>query len=136
MYRSHQQKVNAEVDAQWRQDYIASLSRFRCLLHKLRPSAPKSDFPKSTRPFTVPPFRPTTEQTENMKALLALFLDGAEAPFKPDGLEIAELHRELGQYEASAAALDSCDDRHQLVTKKVIAMLVDERSSAPVRFRL
>lgn len=135
LYRAHRQKENALDDSQWRQDYIDSLSRFKRLLHKLKPSDPKSDFPKKSRPFTVPPFRPTTEQTENMKALLALILDGAEAPLKPDNLEIAELHRELGQFEAAAAALNSADDRDQRVTKKVIATLIDERSAAPVRYR-
>jgi hypothetical protein len=86
--------------------------------------------------FTVPPYNPTAEQLDNMKRLLTLILDGAEAPFKIDRLEVAELYREQGLFAQVQDALSRCDEDHQRVTKGVIERLVNDCYSGPVRYRM
>jgi hypothetical protein len=51
---------------------------------------------------SLPPYRPTDRQCANMRILLAL-LDGA--PDVSFG-DVAELHRELGDFERAAEAVD------------------------------
>ena len=135
-YRAHREVENAIDDAQWRRDYYASLPWLERALRKLLRSEPKYDFPRASRPFTVPPFEPTAEQVANMTKLLALVLAGADAPFETDGLEVAELHRQLGQFEAAAQALSDYKKDYQAVLKQMISEQVEQRCTAPVRFRM
>jgi hypothetical protein len=136
LYREHREKEEAKTDAQWRRDYYASLPFFQRAASKLFRSDPPWDYPKPERPFTVPPYKPTTEQTQNMARLLALILNEADQSGKADRLEVAELYRELGQFEAAADALSSCNEDHQRVTKKVISEKIELRSAAPIRYRI
>jgi hypothetical protein len=136
LYREHREKEEAKTDAQWRHDYYACLPFLPRVIHKLLRSKPPWDFPKPKRPFTVPPYKPTTEQTENIERLLALILNEAEQSGRADRLEIAELYRELGQFEAAADALSSCNEDHQQVTKRVISEQIELRSAAPIRYRI
>ena len=135
-YRAYRETEDAIADAQWRSDYYASLPLVERIIRKLLRSLPKSDFPRAARPFTVPPFLPSDEQVDNMNKLLALILAGGDAPFKADGLEIAELHRQLGQFEAAEKALSEYQDEYHDVFKKMIGDQVAKRSNAPVRFRM
>jgi hypothetical protein len=70
-----------------------------------------------------------------MKQLLALLQSGAEKPFEPDGTEIVELYRELGQFENAKEALSMCTEDYQATRKKVIAEQIDQRSNTPMRYR-
>ena len=135
-YRAHREIEDAIAHDEWRRAYYASLPLLQRALRKLLRSEPKRDFPRASRPFTVPPFHPTSEQSENMTRLLALILAGADAPFGAKVLEIAELHRELGQFEAAAEALRECDEDHHAVTRQVINGQIAERCAAPIRFRM
>jgi hypothetical protein len=72
---------------------------------------------------------------QNMARLLALVLNETDQSSKADQLEVAELHRELGQFEAAADALSSCNEDHQQVTKRVISEQIELRSAAPIRYR-
>jgi hypothetical protein len=135
-YKAYREKEDLKADAQWRRDYYASLPFFQRAASKLLRRKPKWDFPKPERPFTVPPYKPTTEQTQNMARLLALILNETDQPSKADQLEVAELYRELGQFEAAADALSSCNEDHQQVTKKVISEQIELRSAAPIRYRM
>lgn len=135
-YRAHREIEDAIADAQWRSDYYASLPLLVRAIRKLLRSEPKYDFPRATRPFTVPPFHPGAEQVDNMSKLLTLILAGGDAPFKTNGLEVAELHRQLGQFDAAAQALSEYQDDYQAVLKQVISAQVEQRSTAPVRFRM
>ena len=135
-YRAHREIEDAIAHAQWRHDYYASLPLLQRALRKLLRIEPKRDFPRASRPFTVPPFHPTSEQSENMTRLLALILAGADAPVEAKALEIAELHRELGQFDAAAEALRACDEDHHAVTRQVINGQIAERCAAPIRFRM
>lgn len=135
-YRAHRETEDAIADAQWKSDYYASLPLLARSIRRLLRSEPTYDFPKATRPFTVPPFHPSAEQVENMSKLLALVLAGGDAPFRTNGLELAELHRQLGQFEAAAQALREYQDDYREVLKKMIGDQVAQRCNAPVRFRL
>jgi hypothetical protein len=136
LYREHREKEEAKTDAQWRHDYYASLPFFQRAASKLFRSDPPWDYPKPERPFTVPPYKPTTEQTQNMARLLALILNEADQSGKADRLEVAELYRELGQFEAAADALSSCNEDHARVTRQVISEHIGWRCSAPIRYRM
>ena len=134
-YSAHREKENAKADAQWRDDYYASLPFFQRAASKLLRSKPPWDYPKPERPFTVPPYKPTTEQTQNMARLLALILNEADQSGKADQLEVAELYRELGQFEAAEEVLSSCNEDHAQVTRQVMSEQIELRSTAPIRYR-
>jgi hypothetical protein len=135
-YRAHRETEDAIADARWRRDYYASLPLLVRAIRKLLRSEPSYDFPRATRPFTVPPFHPSAEQLENMTKLLALIQAGGHAPFRTNGLEVAELHRQLGRFEAAAQALSAYKDDYQAVLKQMISAQVEQRCNAPVRFRM
>jgi hypothetical protein len=135
-YRAHRESEDAIAHEQWRRDYYASLPLVERAIRKLLRSEPKFDFPRAVRPFTVPPFIPNTEQVENMNKLLALILAGGDAPFQVNSLEIAELHRELGQFDLAAQALSEYTEDYQTVLKHMIGEQVAQACAAPVRFRM
>jgi len=99
-------------------------------------SEPKPGFPRAKRPFTVPPFHPSAEQVENMTQLLTLIRAGGDAPFKANALEIAELHRELGQFDAAALASSAWTEDYYEVTKQVIDEQIAQRCASPIRYRM
>ena len=134
-YRAHREKEKVKTDAKWRDDYFACLPFPHRVIHKLLRSKPPWDYPKPARPFTVPPYKPTTKQTQNMARLLALILNKTDQLSKADQLEVAELYRELGQFEAAAQALSTCNEDHAQVTKRVISEQIELRSAAPIRYR-
>lgn len=78
----------------------------------------------------VPPFKPSAEQLENMQALRELILRRDGRP----SIELAELHRQLGQPDASRAVLAAVG-QPDLSIVKVIGDCLDEGLSGPVRYR-
>ena len=50
--------------------------------------------------------------------------------------EIVELHRELGEFEEAAKALDEYEEKDQGTTSKLLAKLIKDREAAPMRYRL
>jgi hypothetical protein len=134
-YREHQEKKIAFERKLLRRASYGSLLILQRAVRILRRSEPRWITDKLERPFTVPPYTPTTEQIDNMKQLLALIQSGAEKPFEPDGTEIVELYRELGQFENAKEALSMCTEDYQATRKKVIAEQIDQRSNTPMRYR-
>lgn len=134
-YREHQEKKIATERKLWRRAYYGSLLILQSAVRILRRSEPQWITAKLERPFTVPPFSPTTEQIDNMQQFLTLIQSGAEEPFKPDGTEIVELYRELGQFEQAKEALSLCNEDYQATKKKVIAEQIGQRSNTPMRYR-
>jgi hypothetical protein len=53
----------------------------------------------------------------------------------PDGTEIVELYRELGQFEQAKEALSLSTEDYQATKKKVIAEQIGQRSNTPMRYR-
>ena len=133
-YRAHRASEDAIANTWWPRVYCASLSALQHAGRKLLGTKPKSDA-KTKLPFTVPAYNPTNEQADNMKRLLTLISGGAEKPFKIDWLEVAELHRELSQFESAVLALNLCTEDHQLETKNVICKQIERHSAAPMRLR-
>ncbi len=134
-YREHQAKKIAMEQKLWRRVSYGSLLIFQRAVRILRRSEPQWVADKLKRQFTFPPYSPTTEQIDNMKQLLILIQSGAEEPFEPDGTEIVELYRELGQFDQAKDALGLCTEDYHATRKKVIAEQIDQRSNAPIRYR-
>jgi hypothetical protein len=81
---------------------------------------------------SLPPYRPTDGQRANMTALLAL-LDGAP---DVDFGEVAELHRELGDFERAAEAVEKAVPNYWGETiAPLLGRLIARRVNAPVRYR-
>lgn len=127
-YRAHRDAEEAATKAAWEAanpDARTWWQRFR----KVPP--PQYNRPKGS-PFTYPSFEPTHEQRENMLALLEL-LSKQE---RLDHEALAELHRELGQYEEAERELQQLTEDNQSNATRVIAQLVKERKPQPMRFRM
>lgn len=69
-----------------------------------------------------------------MRALLLLLNN--EDNRKKHLEEILELHRELGEFEEAAKALNEYEDIDRSKVSKLLADLVKDRGMAPVRYRL
>jgi hypothetical protein len=130
IYRAHRDAEEAATQATW----ALSNPDTRSLWQKLR----KVSAPVYTRPsnssFTYPPFVPTQVQQDNMRALLPLL---NTANMRRQHLEeIVELHRELGEFEEAAKALHEYEEKDQGTTSKLLAKLVMDRETAPMRYRM
>jgi hypothetical protein len=136
IYRAHRDNEQVLEEAQWFQDYYVSLPAWQRPVRKLLGSEPPKNFPKERRPFSAPPYNPSSEQRDNMKRLLTLILADTEAPFTIDWLEVAELYREQGLFDEAREMLSRCNDDRQGVTWGVISRLVEGRTIGPVRFRM
>ena len=101
----------------------------RKLLGK-KPPAAALDIP-TLRFFTVPPYSATSAQQENMHALLSLLLTSE----KPDPIEIAELHRELGDYDEAQKAIEQFKEAEHRASG-LIRELINEKVNEPMRFRM
>ena len=73
---------------------------------------------------------------ENMTQLLTLIRAGGDAPFEANALEIAELHRELGQFDAAALASSAWTEDYYEVSKQVIDEQIAQRCTSPIRYRM
>jgi hypothetical protein len=93
--------------------------------------AHKGEVDSAGHSATFPEFQPSTEQIENMGQLVNLL----ETAVSPNWLELAELHRELGNMHAAARALanipvtEEVENLHYVVEK-----LTSLRVRGPVKF--
>ena len=81
-----------------------------------------------SEPFTVPPYQATERQCRNMERLLVLQLDHEY----PNWVEVAELYREMGQFDEAAKAI-SRSRKEETKTSKLIRNLIAERETCPMR---
>jgi len=88
------------------------------------------------KPFTVPPYKPSPLQVDNMTRLLELLLEGGNETYGPDPLEVTEIYRELGRFDEAKTALRACTEDDIGVTSKLLAKMIDDRTTAPVRYRM
>jgi hypothetical protein len=127
-YRAHRDAEEAATKAAWEAadpDTRTWWQRFRKVL------PPQYKRPKDS-PFTYPLFDPTHEQRENMLALLKLLQEQKH----PDHEALAELHRELGQYEEAERELQLLTEDDQSTATRVITQMIKERMPQPMRFRM
>ena len=140
LYRAHRTAEDQTAQEQWNADWQAANPDTRLLLRKfldwLTRKKPASPPPMDTRPFSALPYQPSTLQIQNMERLLELILEKSHEPYGPDMLEVAELYRELGRFEAAADALKQCPADDIGVPEKLMERLIGERQRAPIRYRL
>ncbi len=86
----------------------------------------------ASAPFTVPSFNATDPQRDNMQVLLSMLLGSSQ---KADLLEIAELYRELENYDEAQKAIEKFEaDEH--IASKLLRELIQEKASEPMRYRM
>lgn len=128
-YRAHRDAEEANTKAAWE----AVNPDQRSWWQRLRKVPPPQYKRPSNSPFTYPPYELTGCQSDNLKALLQLHNTGA---VELDNLTVAELHRELGQFEQAAQALGPVEADDQNVTKRLMDQLIKDKETAPMRYRM
>jgi hypothetical protein len=127
IYRAHRKSVDDAV----REANKGATTLWSTLSNKLpetRPPTPAAVVQPS-KVFTVPPNTPTAAQEENMQALLRLLLKSE----KPDPVEIAELHRELGDYDAALEAIEKFKETEHTASL-LVRLLIAEKVNEPMRW--
>jgi hypothetical protein len=127
IYRAHRKAVDSAA-----QKAKGSNTLRAQLAGKLRSVTAPELFAPPSRAFTVPPYSLTQHQKGNMQKLLHLLQKSEQ----PDPVEVAELHRELGRFDEATAALQACTEDDSGFTSKLLAKMIDDRTTAPVRYSL
>jgi tetratricopeptide (TPR) repeat protein len=140
LYRAHRKAEDQVAQEKWDTDWRAAnpdqRSAWRKLADRLLRIEPLNPPPMDTRPFSVPPFQPSALQIQNMERLLELILEKSHEPYGPAMLEVTELYRELGLFEAAADALKQCPADDIGVPEKLMERLIEERNTSPIRYKL
>jgi len=140
LYRAYREAEDKASQAKWEADWHAAnpdqrsaFKRGSDWLLRRKPAGPP---PMVDKPFSVPPYQPTQLQLENMTRLLELVLEGGNEPYGQDMLEVAEIYRELGQFEEASKALNQCPEDDRGTPNQVMEQMIDKAVTAPVRFRM
>ncbi len=140
LYRAHRQAEDQAAQEQWDVDWHADnpdqRSPWRKVTDRLLRKKAAAPPPMDTRPFSAPPYQPSELQVLNMERLLELILQKLHKSYGPDMLEVAELYRELGCFEAAADALKQCPADDIGVPEKLMERLINEGQRAPNRYRM
>ena len=140
VYRSHREAEDQASQAKWAAEWQAANPDTRTawtkLISRLLRRKPVAAPPMQNKPFTVPPYQPSQLQIDNMTRLLELLLEGGNETYGPDPLEVTELYRELGRFDEAKTALQACTEDDIGVTIKLLAKMIDDRTTAPVRYRV
>lgn len=139
LYKAHRKSEDLEREAQWVKNWNAAnpdnRSKFQRLIDKLlirkRPIIP----PLPDYQITFPKFEPSKIQTENMLRLVELVTSNPENYSKEYPVELAELHRELGNFEEANRLLINVSLENQDVVTNLMLDLSNRKESAPVRYR-
>jgi tetratricopeptide (TPR) repeat protein len=138
LYRAHREAEDkasqAKWAAKWREAHPDKCTGLKKLISRVLGMKPDAAPPMSNKPFTVPPYQPSQLQIDNMTRLSDLLLEGGNETYGPDPIEVAELYRELGRFEEARVALQACTEDDIGVTSKLLAKMIDERTTAPVRY--
>lgn len=136
-YRKHRDaEDNASQEkraSEWHAVKRFTLTKASDWLLRRKPAGPPA---KVNKPFTTPPYHPTQLQIENMGQLLELILEGGHEKYGPDMLEVAELYREQGLFNAATKALKQCPENDRGAPDKVMSQMIAETVTAPVRYRM
>lgn len=140
LYRAHRKAEDKASQAKWAAEWHAAnpdtRSTWEKLIGRLLRRKPVAAPPMQNKPFTFPPFQPSQLQIDNMTRLLELLLEGGNEKYGPDPLEVTELYRELGRFDEAKTALLTCTEDDICVTSKLLAKMIDEAVTAPVRYRM
>ena len=140
LYRAYREAEVKASQEKWAAKWQAANPDHRSAFKKVsdwflrrKPAAPP---PMVDKPFSVPPYQLTNLQLENMTRLLELVLEGGNEPYGPDMLEVAEIYREQGRFDAAAEALRQCPEDDRGTPNQVMEQMIDKAVSAPVRYRM
>jgi len=140
LYRTHREAEDKASQAKWAAEWQAANPDTRTawtkLLSRLIRRKPVAAPPMQNKPFTVPPYQPSQLQIANMTRMLELLMEGGNETYGPDPLEVTELYRELGRFEEAKIALQACTEDDIGFTSKLLAKMIDDRTTAPVRYSL
>ena len=127
LYRAHRKSIDdsAREAKKGATTFLTALSNK--ITRKMPPTSP--DVIPVSKIFTAPPNTPTAAQQENMQALLRLLLKSE----KPDPVEIAELYRELGDYDAALKAIEKFKDTEHTASL-LVRLLISEKVNEPMRW--
>lgn len=128
-YRAHRDAEDAATEATW----IAVNPDRRTWWQRFRKVPPPKYVMTADRPFTYPPYELSEAQRENLNALLRLQENEA---LKIDNQARAEMHRELGQFEQAAQALQEKPDDEKNTTQQLLKRLINQKEFAPMRYRM
>lgn len=137
IYREHREREEAAAQAAWEAANPDHRSWWDRLLRREPPRYRRT----ADSPFTCPPLEPSSEQLANLQRLAEVLRSGAEptsglAAASNFALELAELYREQGRFGEAEAALSGVDAREAGSVGRLMADLIRERLTAPVRYRL
>jgi hypothetical protein len=132
LYREHRDAEEADAQAAWE---AANPDRRTWWDRLLRRSAPTYKR-RSERPFTYPAFAPSDEQLRNMERLSEILLAWHGACRTGHALDLAELYREQRRFQEAALMIAAIDDDKADPARKIIADLIGEKESAPIRYRI
>jgi hypothetical protein len=136
-YRAYRTAEDRESIAKWKADWHKTnpdqSTKFKrwtdLIFHGNTPSLPPVNVKK---PINFPPYSPTEPQFENLTRLLGLILDSDGA----DMLEVAEIYRELSNFNEANVALKLSSKDHRITLKQVIEQMLQKKINAPVRYKL
>lgn len=132
-YREHRDAEEAAIKAGWN----AANPDNRSWWAKLRRVKPPSYCRPTNSPFTYPPFEPTSEQLENMARLTEVLTYWGDASGGGKYiLQLAELYREQGLFEEAESMIRKVADDAVGVTTQLIARLIEDKDTAPMRYRM
>jgi hypothetical protein len=132
VYRVHRDEEEARLQVAWELDQRKT--RF-WLKNLIRWPLPEYIRLGGTR-ITYPPFEPTPEQQRNMVLLVELLLSIQRDEPERHVMTMAELFRELGQFEEAEKQIAMLPENQRGVTSDLITRLINEKETALVRYRM
>lgn len=131
-YRQHRDAEEAATKAAWE---AANPDRRTWWDKFLRRNPLQYSRPPNS-PFTYPVFEPTDEQLQNIKRLSKVLFDWRDASRKEHSMELVDLCREQGRFDEAELVISTMDIKTDDVTGQLIAKLIKERQTAPMRYRM
>lgn len=131
-YRAHRAAEEAATKAAWERDHPPRRTWWERLWRR---PAPGFQRPPGS-PFTFPAFEPTETQRLNMRRLSEI-IPAWNATFEGDRkTALAELYREQGRFDEAGRVIETIDDRESDIAATLIGQLIEERQTAPMRYRM
>jgi hypothetical protein len=127
IYRAHRKSVDDAV----REANKGAKTFLTALSNKITTTVPPTlpNVVTVSKIFTAPSNKPSAAQQENMQALLRMLLKSE----KPDPVEVAELHRELGDYDAALKAIEKFEGTEHTASL-LVRLLIAEKVNEPMRY--
>lgn len=129
-YRTHRNAEEAALRSAWEASNPDRRSLWQRFIGRKAPV-----YIRPPVAISFPEFHPTAEQVENTERLCELLIEENAAGEQAGVLLVPELYRELGQFAAAERAIAGVPHDYDPVARKLIAELISEKKTNPVRFR-